>query len=86
MECHWANSSSCIEGEYGLRPPNSGKKPPSPPYIPHFFSLCFTLLLLCGKEANQKTLIVQEKQQGGSVLHITNAMTGRISPIYLGYS
>jgi len=30
--------------------------------------------------------MVQQKPQGGSVLHIRNAMTGRISPIYLSYS
>jgi len=38
------------------------------------------------KGSTHKISFLQEKQQGGSVLHMTNALTGRISPTYLHYS
>jgi len=41
---------------------------------------------LSKKGTTQKISILQEKQESGSVLHMTNAVTGRIYPTYTGYS
>jgi hypothetical protein len=40
--------------------------------------------LFCKKGAAHKILVLQK--QGGSVLHMTNAVRGKISPTHLGYS
>jgi hypothetical protein len=33
-----------------------------------------------------KISVLQEKQDGSSILHMTNALRGRISSTYIGYS
>jgi len=38
------------------------------------------------KALTHKISFLQEKQQGGSVFHMTDALTGRISSTYLHYS
>jgi hypothetical protein len=38
------------------------------------------------KETTYKISTLQQKQEGGTVLHIANALRSRIFPTYLGYS
>jgi hypothetical protein len=45
-----------------------------------------TLPLFCKIEKTHKISILQEKQDDDSFLHVTDALTGRISLTYLGYS
>lgn len=40
---------------------------------------------LLWKGSTHKISVLQEKQQGGSTLHVTNILTGRMSPTYLRY-
>jgi hypothetical protein len=42
--------------------------------------------LFCKKGTTHKISILQEKQESGSVLHMANALRGKISPTHLGYS
>jgi hypothetical protein len=37
------------------------------------------------KKVTTQKIIIQERQEGGSILHLSNAKGGRISPTYLGY-
>jgi hypothetical protein len=37
------------------------------------------------KKVTTQKIIFQERQEGGSILHLSNAKGGRISPTYLGY-
>jgi hypothetical protein len=39
--------------------------------------------LFCNKEATHTTSILQEKQEGGGVLYMTNCLRGVISPTYI---
>jgi hypothetical protein len=41
---------------------------------------------LSKKGTTQKISILQEKKEGGSILHVTNSVTDRISSTYTGYS
>jgi hypothetical protein len=50
------------------------------------FTAVFTLFLFCKKEATNKISVMQQKQEGSAILHITNALRNRIFPTYLGYS
>jgi hypothetical protein len=45
-----------------------------------------TSSILCEKRTTQKISILQENQEGGSVLRTTNAVRGKISHILAGYS
>jgi hypothetical protein len=40
----------------------------------------------CKKGTTHKISIVQQKQEGGSILHMTGALTGRMSHTHLDYS
>jgi len=44
-----------------------------------------TAYILFKKKVTTHKIIFQEKQEGGSVLDLTNAKGGRISLTYLGY-
>jgi len=38
------------------------------------------MFLFCIKGTTNKTSVLQDKQEGGSVLHMTDTLRGRISP------
>jgi hypothetical protein len=46
----------------------------------------YILPLFCKKGTTHKISTLQAKQEGHSILHMTNAFRHRISPTYLGYS
>jgi len=51
-----------------------------------FHCMYFILSLFWKMATTHKIIILQEKQEGGSILHLANAFRVRISPTCLGYS
>jgi len=46
----------------------------------------YNIFPLSKNGTTQKISILQEKQESGSVLHLKNAVTGKVHPTYTGYS
>jgi len=55
-------------------------------FLKNVFVLHGTITVCFKSQTTHKISTLQEKQEGGSVLRETNALRGRISASYFGYS